>query len=119
MQEALQGFLDFATYAEGAITPDQITGAGQSEFHFTDTRSAGQYAHSHITGALNIEWRKILVRRDQVQADRSVVLYCDIGLLSSKAHIALRLLGYDENLKVMFSRYNNWNVKQGLHQPVE
>ncbi len=118
MQEALQGFFVFATYAEGAITPDQITGAGQSEFHFADTGSAEQYAQSYYRGAEH-RVARILVRRDQVQADRSIVLYCDIGLLSSKAHMALKLLGYDENLKVMFGRYNNWNAKQGLHQPVE
>lgn len=110
--EAIQGFMDFATYSEGAITPEQIQGAGLSEFLFIDARAKEQYETSHIPGALNIEWRQILLHRDRIPADKSIVLYCDTGLLSSKAHLALRLAGYDENVKVMFGGYNNWKKTQ-------
>ncbi len=111
--EALQDFLDFATYTEGAITPEQIIGAGSEQFLFIDTRSAEQYQSDHIPGAANIEWRQIVGRIAEVPVDRSVVLYCDTGLLSSKAHLALRLLGHDENLKVMFGGFNGWLAAEG------
>ncbi len=117
--EALQDFLDFATYTEGAITPEQIIGAGSEHFMFVDTRSAGQYQSGHVPGAINIEWRQIVARIAEVPADRSVVLYCDTGLLSSKAHLALRLLGHDENLKVMFGGFNGWLAADGAATPAE
>ena len=116
IEERLQEFLDFATYTEGAITPAQVMGAGLDQFEFIDTRSAAQYAAARVPGARNIEWREVVARRDDIPADRSVVLYCDTGLLSSKAHLALRLLGYDENLKVMFGGFNGWIGEGGTVQ---
>ena len=111
MVAAIQDFMDFATFSEGAITPAQIRAAGVTEFMFVDTRSAEQYANGHIPGAVQIEWRRILLERERIPTDQSVVLYCDTGLLSSKAHFALRLAGYDENVKVMFGGYNNWTAR--------
>ncbi len=111
--EAIQDFMDFATYSEGAITPEQIENAGRSEFIFIDTRTKEQYESNHISGAIHIEWRQILAHIDKIPRDRSIILYCDTGLLSSKAHFALRLAGYNENVKVMFEGYNNWNARQG------
>jgi rhodanese-related sulfurtransferase len=41
--------------------------------------------------------------------DRLIVLYCDTGILSSKAHFALRLVGY-EQVKVLFNGYEGWKA---------
>ncbi|MEN8178207.1 MAG: rhodanese-like domain-containing protein [Pseudomonadota bacterium] len=108
--EALEDFLEFAEYAEGAITPDQMNSMGLAEFYLVDTRLKNLYDKGHIPGAVNIEWREVIAKRDQLPADKSVILYCDTGLLSSKAHFALRLLGY-ENVKVLFGGYNSWLVQ--------
>jgi rhodanese-related sulfurtransferase len=111
--EAIQEFMEFAAYSEGAISPDQLMGLGLSTFIIVDTRQSKQFSSEHLPGAVNIEWREVIARRAEIPKDRPVVLYCDTGLLSSKAHFALRLLGY-ENVKVLYGGINNWRVYVGL-----
>lgn len=111
--DALEEFLEFAEYAEGAITPEQMDSIGLQAFYLVDTRSKNQFDHSRIPGAVNIEWREIVAKRAQLPSDIPIVLYCDTGLLSSKAHFTLRLLGY-ENVKVLFGGLNSWVSRQEL-----
>jgi len=44
---------------------------------------------------------------DKIPTDKTVVPYCDSGLLSSKAHFALKLVGY-ENVRVILAGYADW-----------
>ena len=111
--EALEDFLEFAEYSEGAITPDQMSSVGLPAFYVVDTRLENLYDKGHIPGAVHIEWRDVVARRDELPVDKPVLLYCDTGLLSSKAHFALRLIG-QENVKVLFGGYNSWLMQQGL-----
>ena len=108
---ALEEFLDFAEYAEGAISQEQLDSIDGVELHLVDTRSAELYRQGHMPGAVNIEWREILAKREQLPEDRPVILYCDTGLLSAKAHFALRLLGH-ENVKVLSGGYDKWLLEQ-------
>ena len=107
--EPLRDYLDFAEYSAGAITAEQIEEVGVDRFFVIDTRNQGQYAAGHIPGAVNIEWRQILAQSERIPKDASVLLYCDTGLLSSKAHLALTLAGY-ENAKVLFGGFNYWTA---------
>jgi rhodanese-related sulfurtransferase len=109
--EAMQEYMEFAAYSEGAISPEQMAGEDLSQFHIVDTRNDGQYAADHIPGAVNIEWRQILARRDELPTDKTILLYCETGLLSSKAHFALRVAGYD-NVKVLWGGYIIWSARQ-------
>lgn len=109
--EAMREYMEFAEYSEGAISPEQIAGEDLSQFHIVDTRNAGQYDAGHIPGAVNIEWRQILARRNELPTDKTILLYCETGLLSSKAHFALRVAGYD-NVKVLWGGYIIWSARQ-------
>jgi len=93
--EAMQEYMEFAEYSEGSISTEQLASIDSSEIFFVDTRNKGQFDEGHIPGAVNIEWRQILSRRDEIPTDKPVVLYCETGLLSSKAHFALRVAGRD------------------------
>jgi rhodanese-related sulfurtransferase len=112
----IQDYLDFATYGDGTISVEQLEDAG-SEILFIDSRSADQFEQGHIAGALNIEWRDILKRKDEVPRDRTVVFYCNTGTLSAKAQFILRLSGYD-NAKVLHGGYEAWKANQG-DQPIQ
>jgi rhodanese-related sulfurtransferase len=105
--------MEFAEYSAGAISPDQLMSIGLPAFVIVDTRQKKQFETGHLPGAVNIEWREVVARRDEIPNDRSVVLYCDTGLLSSKAQFSLSLLGY-ENVKVLYGGINNWRVTLGL-----
>jgi rhodanese-related sulfurtransferase len=111
--EALQEYMEFATYSSGAISPEQLEHEGYDRFFIVDTRNAGQYGAGHLPNAVNIEWRNILSRRDELPTDRPILLYCETGLLSSKAHLALGVAGF-ENVKVLWGGYIIWSARQSF-----
>jgi len=111
--EAIQEYLDFAEYSDGTISTEQLSGTDTQEILFIDARNSGQYAEGHISGAINIEWRQTLSRMDEIPTDQPVVIYCETGLLSSKAQFMLRLAGY-ENVKVLWGGYLVWSARQSF-----
>lgn len=113
--EYMQEYLDFAPYSDGTISSEQLNDIGVENFVFIDTRNSGQFAKGHIPGAINIDWREILKRKHEVPQDKPVVLYCETGLLSSKAHYMLQLAGYD-NVKVLWGGYLVWSARQSFEE---
>ena len=109
--EALQEYMEFATYSSGAISPEQLEHEGYEGFYIVDTRNSGQYNSGHLPNAINIEWRDILSKRDQLPQDKPILLYCETGLLSAKAHLALSVAGF-ENVKVLWGGYIIWSARQ-------
>jgi rhodanese-related sulfurtransferase len=109
--EEVQAYLDFATYSDGSITLEQLNDTGGQQVLFIDTRSSDQFADAHIPGAIHIEWREVLSRRDEVPNDKPVVFYCNTGTLSAKAQFMLRLAG-QENVKVLHGGFDAWKAGQ-------
>ena len=90
--EAMPEYLMFSSYEAGIILPAQIDEEVFNSVLFIDARDAGQYAEETIPGAVNIEWREVLDRIDEIPADRKVVMFCNTGTISSQAMFALRVL---------------------------
>lgn len=111
--EFMQDYLDFAPYSDGTISSEQLSDAGLENFVFIDNRSSAQFAKGHIPGAINIDWRDILKRKNEVPRNKTVVMYCETGLLSSKAHYMLQLAGY-ENVRVLWGGYLVWSARQSF-----
>jgi rhodanese-related sulfurtransferase len=109
--EMIQEYLDFAEYSDGAITPEQIIAIGSNNFQFVDARDQKRFDAGHIPGAINVEWRQILERQSEIPRNKSVILYCDTGLSSSKAYFILRLAGY-ENINVLRGGYTLWKRRK-------
>lgn len=105
--EAVQGYMDFATYEQGIILPQQIDADVFAAAVFVDTRDAEQFAAGHIEGAVNIEWREVPARLGELPEAGMVILYCNTGTLSAQATFAARLLGR-ENVLVLQSGYRGW-----------
>lgn len=105
--EAMQEYVEFADFGEGTITVEQIKQIGADNLVFIDVRLPASYEKSHIAGAKHIEWRQVLGQRDEVPSDKTVVFYCDTGLLSSKTQFAMRVAGW-ENVKVLVGGYASW-----------
>ena len=108
--EHLQDYMESAPFADGVITATQLKGLASKPL-IVDTRPAEAYAKDHIAGAINIDWRFVLSEVKQLPKDKLIVLYCDTGILSSKAHLALRLVGY-EQVKVLFNGYEGWKTSK-------
>lgn len=109
LKYALQDYMEVAAFADGVITAEELK-EQLNEVFIIDTRLEADYAKNHIPGAVNIDWRYIIAELDQIPQDKLVVLYCDTGILSSKAHFALRLLGYS-NARVLFNGLASWETK--------
>ena len=109
--DALQEYMEFASYSDGALSPEQLEHEGYEGFYIVDTRNSGQFNNGHLPKAVNIEWRDILAHRDQLPKEKTILLYCETGLLSSKAHLALSVAGF-ENVKVLWGGYIIWSARQ-------
>lgn len=108
--EAMQGYMEFAPYDAGIIVPEQLTEDVFKAVLFVDTRDAGQFEAETIPGAVNIEWREVLARIDEIPADRKVVVFCNTGSLSAQAAFALRVAGR-ENVVVLQTGLAGWKEK--------
>ena len=104
---AMQEYMMFSEYEGGIILPQQIDQAVFESALFVDTRDAGQFGQGSIPGAVNIEWREVLDRIDEIPEDRMTILFCNTGSLSAQAAFALRVAGRT-NVVVMQSGYDGW-----------
>lgn len=112
---ALQDYVDFATYEQGIILPAQIDQSVFEAATFVDTRDAEQFEAGHIPGALNIEWRELPYRMDEVPGDGLVIFYCNTGTISAQAMLMARLAGR-ENVVVLQTGRNGW-LETGAYHP--
>lgn len=111
--EALDDYMTFADYGGSLILPEQIAAEDWKNTVVIDTRDAGQFGKDHIPGAVNIEWRQVVARRNEIPKDKLVVVYCNSGTLSAQAGLALRLLGWD-NVRILQGGFEGWKAKGGL-----
>ena len=111
--EAMEAYLDFVDYQGGNIGLAQIPDDQWARYFIIDTRSADQYAQGHIPHAVNIEWRQVLAKRNQIPKDRPVLVYCNTGTLSSQAGLALRFAGWD-NVQILHGGLDEYKAKKGL-----
>ncbi|AXS39834.1 rhodanese-like domain-containing protein [Breoghania sp. L-A4] len=105
--EAMQGYMEFAPYDAGIIVPEQLTEDVFPDILFIDTRDAEQFSAETIPGAVNIEWREVLGRIDEIPDDGKVVVFCNTGSLSAQAAFALRVAGR-ENVVVLQTGLIGW-----------
>src|SRR6056300_1492407 len=107
LADEIIGYMDFATYESGIILPQQLTQDVFEAATFVDTRDADQFTAGSIPTAINIEWREIPARLDELPAQGMVILFCNTGSLSAQATFAARLMGH-ENVLVLQSGRNGW-----------
>ncbi len=113
--EAMQEYMMFSEYESGIILPQQIDQTVFETALFVDTRDAGQFEEATIPGAVNIEWREVLDRIDEIPEDRMTILFCNTGSLSAQAAFALRVAGRS-NVTVLQTGFTGWQ-KDAAYKP--
>jgi rhodanese-related sulfurtransferase len=98
---------------EGTMMPEQIAREDWKKFYVIDARDKDQFAREHIPGAVNIEWRQILVQRTSLPTDKPILIYCNQGTLSAQAGFALRVAGFD-NVRILQGGFSEWKAKGGF-----
>ncbi len=111
--DEMAGYLDFVDYGGGIIFAEQIPKDEYSKIFIIDARDKAQFDKSHIPGAVNIEWRRVLAHKNQIPKDKTVLIYCNTGSLSAQAGFALRVAGY-ENVRILQGGFEEWKAKGGL-----
>ena len=105
--EAMNDYMAFQEYESGIMVPAQIDQMVFEASTFIDTRNAEQFEAATIPGAINIEWREVLERIDEIPEEGKVILFCNTGSLSAQATFALRVAGR-ENVVVLQSGFIGW-----------
>ena len=113
--EQMNEYMSFQPYESGIMVPQQIDKSVFETALFVDTRDAEQYAKETIPGAINIEWREVLERIDEVPETGKVILFCNTGSLSSQATFALRVAGRT-NVVVLQTGIIGWK-KNAAYKP--
>ncbi len=111
----MQDYLDFADYGGGAVTPEQIVQGEWETYSVIDTRSRERYETGHLPGAINVDWRELVARGNELPMNRLLLFYCDTGMLSAQVHFALRVLGWD-NSRLLRGGIIAWKQADG---PIE
>jgi rhodanese-related sulfurtransferase len=113
--EQMNEYMSFQPYESGIMVPQQIDMSVFETALFVDTRDAEQYAKETIPGAINIEWREVLERIDEIPETGKVILFCNTGSLSSQATFALRVAGRT-NVVVLQTGIIGWK-KDAAYKP--
>lgn len=81
-----------------------------------DVRTAEEYAAGHIPGAVNIHFREIDTRLDEIPENSPIVLYCERGIRAAIAEKTLREAGVEAILhlegNMLAWRQNNLPLEQ-------
>lgn len=113
LMDELSGYLEFVDYGGGTIFAEQIPKSEYNKMMVIDARDAAQYAKEHIPGAVNIEWRQVMAKSDDIPKSKPVLIYCNTGTLSAQAGFALRVSGW-ENVRILQGGFSEWKSKGGL-----
>lgn len=113
LMDELSGYLEFVDYGGGTIFAEQIPKNEYAKMMMIDARDAAQYAKEHIPGAVNIEWRQVIAKSDDIPKNKPVLIYCNTGSLSAQAGFALRVSGW-ENVRILQGGFSEWQSKGGL-----
>lgn len=111
--DEMEAYLEFVDYGGGVIFAEQIPKEEWPKMLVIDARDAGQFARGHIPGAINMDWRQVLAKRDQIPKDKPVLIYCNTGSLSAQAGFAMRVAGW-ENLRILQGGMEEWKAKGGF-----
>lgn len=111
--DEMEGYLEFVDYGGGVIFSEQIPKDEWSKMMVIDARDPAQFAKGHIPGAVNMDWRQVLAKRNTIPKNKPVLIYCNTGSLSAQAGFALRVAGWD-NVKILQGGMEEWKAKGGF-----
>ena len=111
--DVMEAYLEFVDYGGGVIFAEQIPADEWKKMLVIDARDAGQFAKGHIPGAINMDWRQVLAKRNEIPKNKPVLIYCNTGSLSAQAGFALRVAGWD-NLRILQGGMEEWKAKGGF-----
>jgi rhodanese-related sulfurtransferase len=111
--DEMEAYLEFVDYGGGVIFAEQIPKDEWPKMVVIDARDPAQFAKGHIPGAVNMDWRHVLAKRNTIPKNKPVLIYCNTGSLSAQAGFALRVAGWD-NVRILQGGMAEWQAKGGF-----
>jgi rhodanese-related sulfurtransferase len=111
--DEMEAYLEFVDYGGGVMFAEQIPKDEWPKMVVIDARDSAQFAKGHIPGALNMDWRQVLAKRNSIPKNKPVLIYCNTGSLSAQAGFALRVAGWD-NVRILQGGMQEWQAKGGF-----
>ena len=111
--DEMEAYLEFVDYGGGVIFVEQIPKDEWPKMVVIDARDPAQFAKGHIPGAVNMDWRQVLAKRNTIPKNKPVLIYCNTGSLSAQAGFALRVAGW-ENVRILQGGMAEWQAKGGF-----
>ena len=111
--DEMEAYLEFVDSGGGVIFAEQILKEEWPKMVLIDARDPAQFAKGHIPGAINMDWRQVLAKRNDIPKNKPVLIYCNTGSLSAQAGFALRVAGW-ENVRILQGGMAEWQVKGGF-----
>lgn len=87
-QNVLAGRTDITTWSE-------VEKLNKEEYTLVDVRSAEEYINGHVEGAINIPVDEIRDRLNELDKNKKIVEYCQVGLRGYVADRILKQHGFD------------------------
>jgi rhodanese-related sulfurtransferase len=116
--DEMEAYLEFVDYGGGVIFAEQIPKDEWPKMVLIDARDPAQFAKGHIPGAINMDWRQVLAKRNTIPKNKPVLIYCNTGSLSAQAGFALRVAGW-ENVRILQGGMTEWQAKGGFEAAVK
>lgn len=108
-REVAADYLAFTERNAGIITPQQLHQIKLTDVYLLNVNSERQFNMGlHLPGSVNMDWRQVLDRSNEIPRDRTVVIYCNTMLYSSRAQLLLNMDGFD-NILLLQGGLNNWH----------
>ena len=111
--DEMEAYLEFVDYGGGVIFAEQIPKEEWPKMVLIDARDPAQFAKGHIPGAINMDWRQVLAKRNDIPKNKTVLIYCNTGSLSAQAGFALRVAGW-ENVRILQGGMSERQAKGGF-----
>jgi rhodanese-related sulfurtransferase len=111
--DEMEAYLEFVDYGGDVIFAEQIPKDEWPKMVLIDARDPAQFAKGHIPGAINMDWREVLAKRNAIPKNKPVLIYCNTGSLSAQAGFALRVAGW-ENVRILQGGMSEWQAKGGF-----
>lgn len=98
-REAANEYLEFTERKAGIITPQQLNQIDLSSVYLLNVNAENQYNEGmSLPGSTHMDWRDVLKRIDELPRDKTIVVYCNTMLYSSRAQLLLKIDGLDNIL---------------------
>lgn len=114
-KEAAAAYLSGLPANSNILPPEEVKALvtdSPDSLQVVDIRSAADYAKGHIVGAINMPFKEVGAKMDDLPKGKMLVVACYSGQTAGQTVAALNIAGY--NAKSLKSGMSSWDATKGF-----